>query len=254
MRRLLPPTAALLGLIAIWELVSSGKPNSDILPAPSRVISSGWADRSDLWANTLPTLGATLLGFALAMVLAFSLSILIDRWAFARGTVMPLMVISQTLPIVVLAPLMVLWFGFGLLSKLILVVLVTFFPLVVSLVEGYATSDPDAGALFRSTGAGWWRTFRGLRLPSALPSFFTGLRIAVTYAVVATVFAEYAGSEHGLGIYMQVAKNSFRTDLVLAAVVVTSALTLLLFLLTHLAEWAAMPWRRAENRQWDGPR
>ena len=136
MRRLIPPTAALLGFAAVWQLAANAKTNSQVLPAPSRVISAGWADRSDLLANTLPTLGATLLGFALAMILAFSLSILIDRWAFARGTVMPLMVISQTLPIVVLAPLMVLWFGFGLLPKLILVVLVTFFPLVVSLVEG----------------------------------------------------------------------------------------------------------------------
>jgi ABC-type nitrate/sulfonate/bicarbonate transport system permease component len=128
--------------------------------------------------------------------------------------------------------------------KVVLIVLVTFFPLTVALVEGYASSAADAEALFRTLGANWRQTFLKLRLPSALPFFFTGLRIAITYAVVGAVFAEYAGSEHGLGIYMQNAKNAFRTDLVIAAVFVVSGLTLFLFGLTYLLERVAMPWRR----------
>ena len=208
------------------------------------MIEQGWIDRSDLWANTLPTLWATAIGFACSLLLAFALSILIDRFRPARKSLMPVLVTSQTLPLIVLAPLVVVWFGFGLAPKVVLIVLVTFFPLTVALVEGYASSAADAEALFRTLGANWRQTFLKLRLPSALPFFFTGLRIAITYAVVGAVFAEYAGSEHGLGIYMQNAKNAFRTDLVIAAVFVVSGLTLFLFGLTYLLERVAMPWRR----------
>jgi ABC-type nitrate/sulfonate/bicarbonate transport system permease component len=143
--------------------------------------------------------------------------------------------------------LVVVWFGFGLMPKVILIVLVTFFPLTVALVEGYAATNATSEALFRSFGAGWWQTFRRLRLPTALPFFFAGLRIAITYAVVGAVFAEYAGSEQGLGIYMQNAKNSFRTDLVLAAVMVIATITLTLFAVTYLLERWAMPWARGRK-------
>jgi ABC-type nitrate/sulfonate/bicarbonate transport system permease component len=154
------------------------------------------------------------------------------------------LVVSQTLPLIAIAPLMILWFGFELLPKVLIVVLVTFFPITVSLVEGYASADRNAEALLRSMGAGRLQIFRLLRLPSAMPYFFSGLRIAITYAVVAAIFAEYAGAAEGLGIYMQLAKNSFRTDLVLAAVGVSALLTLLLFALTYLVERLTIPWWR----------
>ncbi|MEI6448174.1 MAG: ABC transporter permease [Actinomycetes bacterium] len=235
----------LIGLLLLWQGIAvSVGPGADILPSPLRVIEQGWGDRSDLWANTLPTIGATAVGFACSLALAFLLSIVIDRFHPARRSLMPVLVTSQTLPLIVLAPLVVVWFGFGLMPKVILIVLVTFFPLTLALVEGYAATNATSEALFRSFGAGWWQTFRRLRLPTALPFFFAGLRIAITYAVVGAVFAEYAGSEQGLGIYMQNAKNSFRTDLVLAAVMVIATITLTLFALTYLLERWAMPWAR----------
>lgn len=242
------PVVALLiiaALLGLWQLYATTVgPGVDVLPAPTRVAEQGWADRSDLWANTLPTLSATAVGFACSLMLALVLSIAIDRFRPVRKSLMPLLVTSQTLPLIVLAPLAVVWFGFGLMPKVILIVLVTFFPLTVALIEGYSSTSDDSEALFRSFGAGWWQTFRRLRLPSAMPFFFTGLRISITYAVVGAVFAEYAGSESGLGIYMQNAKNSFRTDLVLAAVMVTAVLTLTLFALTYAIERVAMPWAR----------
>jgi ABC-type nitrate/sulfonate/bicarbonate transport system permease component len=161
---------------------------------------------------------------------------------------MPVLIGSQTLPIIVLAPLVVIWFGFGLLPKVLLVALVTFFPLVVGLLEGYATTERDATTLMATMGASWWTEFRLLRFPSALPSFFTGLRISLTYAVVAAIFAEYAGAEKGLGIYMQVAKASFRTDLVLAAVLLTAVLTLVLYGLTFVLQRLVMPWWFEERK------
>jgi ABC-type nitrate/sulfonate/bicarbonate transport system permease component len=212
------------------------------------VLQVTWDNRGDLWANTLPTLRATLLGFALSLAVAFVLAVLIDASAVLRRALMPVLVATQVLPIVAIAPLMVIWFGFGLTPKVLLVALVTFFPLTVALAEGFAASEPEAEALLRSMGAGRARVFRSVRFPTALPFFFAGLRIAITYAVVAAIFAEYAGASEGLGIYMQNAKNSFRTDLVLATVLVSALLTLCLFSLTYVLERIAIPWYRLSRQ------
>ena len=241
----LPGLAALVVLLAVWQAYSglSGV-GDDVLPSPGRVASAGWDDRSSLLANLWPTVREVVLGFGVSLTAAFVLSVLLDRSRTARRALTPVLVGSQTLPIIVLAPLVVIWFGFGLLPKVLLVALVTFFPLVLSLVDGYAATPREAMTLMRTMGAGWWTTFRVARFPSALPGFFTGLRISITYAVVAAIFAEYAGAELGLGVYMQSARNSFRTDLVLAAVVLSAALTLLLYALTFAIERAVIPWNR----------
>jgi ABC-type nitrate/sulfonate/bicarbonate transport system permease component len=251
--RPLPSLAIALVLLGAWQLYAdAGHVGDDVLPSPTRVISQGWQNRGDLWDNTLPTLRATLLGFACSLVVGFLLSVVVDASQHVRRALLPLLVASQTLPLIAIAPLVVIWFGFGLAPKVLLVAFVTFFPITVAFVEGYAASDRDAETLLRTMGAGRRRIFLILRLPTALPFFFAGLRIAITYAVVAAIFAEYAGAENGLGIYMQNAKNSFRTDLVLAAVAVSAALTLALFALTYLVERWALPWvrlqRRAEDR------
>ena len=222
---MLPPLAIVALLVAVWQLYAnlSGIGN-DVLPPPSRVLSVTWENRGDLWANTLPTLRATLLGLrALARGRASRSRCSSTPRRHLRRALMPVLVATQTLPIVAIAPLMVLWFGFGLTPKVLLVALVTFFPITVAFAEGFAASEPEAEALLRSMGASRARVFRSVRFPTSLPFFFAGLRIAITYAVVAAIFAEYAGASEGLGIYMQNAKNSFRTDLVLAAVLVSAA-------------------------------
>ena len=150
---------------------------------------------------------------------------------------MPLLVASQTVPLVALAPLMILWFGFGLLPKVLLVILVTFFPILVSLLSGYGQVPQAYLDLLTSMRAGRLAIFRRRRrCPAARASFFAGLRISATYAIVATIFAEYAGARQGLGIYILTAKNSFRADLVLAAVIVSAGLTLLLLGALRLIE------------------
>lgn len=247
--RIAGPLLVLALLVGAWWLyVELSGVGVDTLPSPERVVSAGWDDRHALWDNAWPTLWATLLGFSLSLVLGFALSAALDFSGLVRGAVLPVLVASQTLPLVALAPLVILWFGFGLLPKVLLVAFVTFFPITVGLVEGYAATDRDREALLRSMGASRARIFRSLRLPTALPFFFAGLRIAITYAVVGAIFAEYAGSEKGLGIYMQAAKNSFRTDLVLAAVLVSAVLTLVLFALTFLIERLTIPWAALERR------
>jgi ABC-type nitrate/sulfonate/bicarbonate transport system permease component len=245
----LPPLAIVAVLVAIWQLYANlSGIGDDVLPPPSRVLSVSWENRGDLWSNTLPTLRATLLGFALSLVVGFVLAVVIDSWKAARRALMPVLITTQTLPIVAIAPLMILWFGFGLTPKVLLVALVTFFPLTIAFAEGFAASDPEAEALLRSMGASRARIFRSVRFPTSMPFFFAGLRIAITYAVVAAIFAEYAGASEGLGIYMQNAKNSFRTDLVLAAVLVSALLTLALFALTYALERVAIPWYRLSRQ------
>jgi ABC-type nitrate/sulfonate/bicarbonate transport system permease component len=247
--RIIPPLLLLLVAAAVWEVYArSGALGQDVLPPLSRVATAGWDDRASLWENTLPTLREVLIGFAVSLVFAFVVSVAIDASGIARRSLMPVLIGSQTIPLIVLAPLVVIWFGFGLTPKILLVALVTFFPIVVGLVEGYASSDRDAITLLRTMGASWPTTFRLVRLPAALPGFFTGLRIAITYAVVAAIFAEYAGAEYGLGVYMQGAKASFRTDLVLAAVVVSALLTLVLFAATYVVQALVIPWYAESKR------
>ncbi|MDN5894121.1 MAG: ABC transporter permease [Nocardioides sp.] len=245
-RTVLPPLAALLVLLIGWQLyvmLSAVEPR--ILPSPLRVVEQGWRQREIIADHALATLTVTLIGFGISLVVAWVLAIWIDFVPGLRTAVLPLLVASQTLPIIAIAPLMILWFGFGLLPKVLVIVLVTFFPIALGLIEGFSAAGPRAGALLRAMGASRWQQFRYVRLPAALPRFFTALRIGITYAVVGAIFAEYVGAVEGLGIYMSLQKNSFRTDLVLAAVAVTAALSVSLFLVTYLVERLVVPWNRA---------
>ncbi len=197
--------------------------------------------------NAVLTIQATLFGFACSLSAAFVFSVLVDFSRPLRRAFIPVFIISQTLPLVAIGPLVVLWFGFGLTPKILLVAFVTFFPMLVALVQGYEATEDDIELLLRSMGAPRWRVFLLARLPSALPYFFAGLRISITYPVVGAIFAEYAGAAKGLGIYILQAKNNFRPDLVLAAVGVSAGLTLILFGTTILVQRFAMPWERTDT-------
>lgn len=244
----LPPVAAALALLALWQFVSvAGLVPADMLPAPTRVGGSGWEQRQALWHHTLPTVVATLIGFALSTSVAFVTATLLDFSALLRRAVVPLLIVSQTLPLIALAPLVVLWFGFGLLPKILLVAFVTFFPMVVGLSRGFHTADPEAEHLVRSMGGNKVVVFRTIRLPAATESFFSALRISITYAVVGAIFAEYSGAVAGLGVYMQSSKNVFRTDLVLAAVIMSTVVTLALYGAVVVIERVSVPWLKYER-------
>jgi ABC-type nitrate/sulfonate/bicarbonate transport system permease component len=220
-----------------------------VLPSPSRVVREGWRFRDIIWGHTKVTVKETAVGFSLSVLIATAFAVAMDFSQAVRRSLYPLLVGSQTLPIVVLAPLMITWFGFGLKPKIILVVLITFFPVTVGWVDGFRSTEGDAMNLLRSMGANSWKVFRYVRFPSALPSFFSGLRIAITYSVVGAIFAEYAGAKDGLGIYMQLQKNAFRTDLVLAAVVVSALISVALFGLVSVIQRLVIPWFAASRRQ-----
>jgi len=240
----IPAVLSVASAFVIWEIyvhVSGISPL--MLPAPSRVLQQIALNRALLWDNTLPTITATLVGFSLSLAVAFVLSVMLDFMPRVRRALFPIFVVSQTLPLVAIAPLVVLWFGFGLTPKILLVALVTFFPMLVALVDGYESTDPEIEDLLRSMGASRRVVFRTARLPSAMTYFFAGLRISITYAVVAAIFAEYVGARAGLGIVILNAKNSFRPDLVLAAVVISSVLTLVLFAITATVQRMVLRWR-----------
>ncbi|QQA44264.1 ABC transporter permease [Pelagovum pacificum] len=242
------PTALLaLALLLGWEgycRLAGVEPM--ILPSPSGIAHVLWLERAAIAPHVLATLGVATLGFTLSVGFAFATSVVLHFVPWVRRGLMPLFVASQTIPIVALAPLMILWFGFGLLPKVLLVILVTFFPMLVSLLSGYAAVPQAYLDLLRSMDAGRVAIFRRATLPAARGAFLAGLRISATYAIVATIFAEYAGARRGLGIYILAAKNNFRADLVLAAVVVSAALTLLLLGLLQLAD-------RVTGRRFRGP-
>lgn len=229
LRRILPAVFIALAVLALWELYCAWADISPlILPAPSDVMRALAADRGAISQHAASTLSVAVLGFSTSVAFAFLVSGALHFVPPLERGLMPLFVVSQTVPLIALAPLMILWFGFGLLPKMLLVVLVTFFPMLVSLLSGYARASGDHLDLLTSMGAGKATLFWRVRLPTARPAFFAGLRISATYAIVATIFAEYAGARHGIGIFILSAKNNFRADLVLAAVVVSATLTLLL--------------------------
>lgn len=248
-----PPLLISVALFAAWELVVRGlELRPQVLPSPSRIVTQGIEQADVIWGHTASTLQVTFVGFGTALVVAWIIAVLIDFSPWLRRGIMPLLVASQTIPIIAIAPLMIIWFGFGLLPKVIVVALVTFFPVTVGLIEGFAKTDREAGALLRSMGANRWKEFRYVRLPSALPNFFTALRISIVYAVTGAIFSEYVGAQSGLGIYMSIQKNAFRTDLVLAAVAVTALVSISLYLSTFLIERLVIPWASKERRARNG--
>jgi ABC-type nitrate/sulfonate/bicarbonate transport system permease component len=248
-RRLAPPLALMAAILVAWEAYCRASGVSPIvLPAPSRILEQLWTFRSEAWRHAVPTLIETAVGLAVSIAVSIAAAVAMDRSTLVRGAVQPLLVASQTVPIVAIAPLLVLWFGFDLAPKVFIVVLVTFFPVTVALVDGFAAASAEATDLLRSLGATRSQIFWKVRWPSALPSLFTGLRIAVTYAVIGAVFGEYVGAYEGLGIWMQLSQNAFRVDLVFAAILVTAVLSLVLFELVVIAERVTIPWYAASRR------
>lgn len=244
-----PVVLAVALVLIAWEIyvqISDTRPT--VLPPPSRVFSKGWEFRDLIWSNTKPTLLETAIGFSISVAFATVLATLMDFSSVMRRSIYPVIVASQTIPLIVLAPLMIIWFGFGILPKIILVALITFFPITIGWLGGFNSSDREESNLLKAMGANRWQIFLKVRVPSALPLFFVGFRISITFAVIGAVFAEYAGAREGLGIFMLQQTSAFRTDLVIAAVFVVMSVSILLFLSTYIVERLAIPWYFATRR------
>jgi ABC-type nitrate/sulfonate/bicarbonate transport system permease component len=239
-----------LGVLVGWQLYCSlADVDPTILPTPTRIADQLYQARDIAWLHTRKTLQETAIGFGASVVVAIALAVAMDQLAWLRRALYPMLVASQTIPVIAIAPLMIIWFGFGLFPKVLLIILVTFFPIVVALLDGFASTEREAMDLLRTMGASRWQTFRLIRFPGALPHLFTGLRISVTYAVIAAIFAEYVGAYDGLGIWMSQSKNAFRTDLVFGAIAICALISIALFLLVALAARLVMPWYYAARKR-----
>jgi len=247
-----PAATLIIVMLALWELLARTL-NIDawLLPAPSDVWRAGVGSVAMLWPHIARTLGETLLGFTAALITGLGLGIASDFSGLLRRAVYPLLVASQTVPTIAIAPLLVIWFGYGLLPKVIVVSLVCFFPIVVNTADGLRSTSPDLMALLRTMGASRRDLFLKVRLPSAMPMIFTGIKIGITYAVVGAIMGEWVGASKGLGIFMLRATNSFRTDWVFVSIFVSAVLSLGLFGLVNLTEHLLQPWRFGPQEHWE---
>ena len=248
MRRWLLVALLLAAFVAAWQWVASlGSVDDLTLASPPEVWQALRADRDLLLDNASVTLTEVLLGLAISVVagVAFALAMHLSRTL--REAAYPLLVASQAIPIVVLAPIFVLAFDYGIGPKLAIVALICFFPITVNVLDGLRSVEPEHLKLMRSFGASRLRTLRSVELPAALPSFFSGLRVAATVSVIGAVFGEWAGAEEGLGRLVLLGNNQLQTPRVYAGVVLLTLMAVALFALAPLAERLLCPWNRTER-------
>jgi ABC-type nitrate/sulfonate/bicarbonate transport system permease component len=259
--RWLPPLLVLAALIGLWQIAADRGWLADVLdldpllvPSPSEIATALWENRQLLLDNAWVTLKEALGGFAIALALGTATAVLLHLSPFVRRALYPLVLVSQTLPIIVVAPIFAVWFGFGIWPKVALVALWCYFPIAIAAVGGLRSAPPEQGRLMRSLGAGRLRALWSFELPAALPALMAGARIAIVIAVVGAVFGEWAGAQDGLGVLMLRDNASIQVPRLFASVVVLSAMALLLFALVALVErrfvwWSSAPapprWRRA---------
>lgn len=250
MRRWLLPLGLIALLLGIWQIACSTGVIADALsledflvPSPTEIAGSLWENRGLLAENAWVTLKEMLLGILAALVVGIGFAVLMNRWRMLRDAAYPLIVASQTIPVVVIAPILVVWFGYGLTPKVVIIALICFFPITVNTLDGLRSVDPEAVKMMRSLGASRWQQFWRVEAPAALPSLFTGVKIAVVFAPIGAVFAEWSGSSSGLGHLIQSDTAYYLVDRQFATVAVLSAMALILIGLTALAERRVVSWR-----------
>lgn len=245
------PALVLLGLALLWEAwtrLFAIEPY--LLPAPSRILGAFVADPRLYAAKTWETAQETVIGFAAAVLVGLAVAFAVDASAPLRRAIYPLLIASQTIPLIAVAPIIIIWLGYDLTPKVVIVVLYCFFPIVVATVDGLRAADPEMLNMLRAMGASRAQLLRVARLPAALPSVFAGVKIAATYAVTGAVVGEWLGGDRGLGISMIRAQKSFALDRVFAAVFVVMVLTLVLFLAIDLVARRAMPWYVSSRKEY----
>ena len=223
------PSLAFIAFILLWELVvKTNNIKEYILPSPSAVLNEFINSRELLMYHSVTTVTETFMGFIYGIILAVLLSVVMSNVRLIRNIFYPFMFLSQTLPIVVIAPLITIWFGIGIVSKFIICILVVFFPVANNLTEGLDSYDRDLEELLKCMNAGKLQIFMKLKLPSALVHFFSGLKIAAAYAVMGAIMSEWTGAERGLGIFLTRSMKSFRTAAMFADIALISAFSELL--------------------------
>ncbi len=239
------PLLFLVLLIITWEVVvQKGIIEKYLLPAPTEILRTLFEILPDLKIHIYTTVQEATVGFTISILFALLLAILMDNVSIVKIALYPILVISQTIPIIALAPLFVMWFGFGKLPKIIVVVLVCFFPIIVSLLDGLESVDQDMLNLLISMGANKFQIFQIVKFPASIVSFFSGLRISAAYSIMGAVIGEWLGGKNGLGVYMLRVKHSYAYDKVFAVILVIVLLSMSVFKLISILQYLVMPWRR----------
>jgi len=248
-RRALPGALLALSVLLGWELVVRlfGIP-AFLLPGPAAIAGAFWESSGLLLEHALPTAGEALIGVFCATVAGVISGLLINRSPLVERSLYPWLVVSQTLPVIAVAPILVAWFGYGPAPKVMVVILFCFFPITVATVDGLRAIDPDLIRLMRSFGASRWRIFSMVEVPGVLPFLFGGVRLAVTYCVIGAVIGEWVGSSEGLGFLMIQDKAQFEIPRLFAEIALLSVMGVSLFLLVALAQRLLAPWTLARAR------
>lgn len=235
--------SAILLILGVWQFVTAvGVIDQFMLPSPMQVIGAFIKEFPILMEHSVITLTEAFIGLAVGIMLGFVMAVCMDRFSVLYKAFYPLIVLTQTIPTVAIAPLMVLWFGYEMTPKIILIVITTFFPITVGLLSGFQSADQDAIYLLQAMGGTKLDIFRYIKLPGALPQFFSGLRISASYAVVGAVISEWLGGFGGLGVYMTRVKQAFSFDKMFAVIFLISIISLLLMKGVDIIQKKCMPW------------
>ena len=246
----LPAAAALCLLILLWQfLYQSGAVPAYMLPSPIQVVKALFTDLPTILRHAVVTLQEAFYGLCIGVVLAFVMATLMDHFRILNKALYPIMIITQTIPTIAIAPLPVLWMGFYMAPKITLVVITTFFPITVGLLDGYKSVDKDSIDLMRAMGASKVQIFFHVKLPAALPQFFSGLKISASYAVVGAVISEWLGGFEGLGVYMTRVSKAYAFDKMFAVIIFIVIISLLLMFTVNLIKTISLPWLRVEKKE-----
>lgn len=243
------PFIVIIALLAAWELiVRIGRIPLYVLPAPSKMLAALIGDFPALLGHAGVTVMEALIGMGISFVIAVAIGIVLDALPTVKKCVYPILVVTQTVPVIVLAPIFIIYLGFGYTPKILTVVLMCFFPIVVSFSDGLGQVDAGYGNLVRTYGGSAWQLYRIVKLPSAMISLLSGLKVAATYSISGAVVGEWIASKSGLGYYLIRAKNNYVMDKVFACVLMIVLLSLLMNGLIKLFEYAALPMNRKKRK------
>lgn len=242
------PAISLIVICLLWLTVSEGEiiPNY-MLPSPVEVVKAFISEFPFLMEHSAVTLQEAIYGLLIGTGLGFMFAVLMDRFGFLYKALYPILVVSQTIPTIAIAPVLVLWMGFSMAPKITLVVITTFFPITVSLLDGFKSVSQEEINLLKSMGAGSYKIFHHIKFPAALEQFFSGLKVSASYAVVGAVISEWLGGFEGLGVYMTRVKKAYAFDKMFAVIILISAVSLLLMGVVALLRWLSMPHKRKGN-------
>lgn len=239
------PSIIIAVLLIIWQTLSMiNIIPKFMLPSPIEVVRAFISDFPLLMEHTEITLIEAFLGLGLGIILGFAVAVIMDRFEYAYKMIYPVLVITQTIPTVAIAPLLVLWMGYGILPKIMLILLTSFFPITVGLLDGFRSVDKDMLNLLKTMGATSFQNFIHLKLPSSLGYFFAGLRISVSYSIIGAVVAEWLGGYDGLGVYMTRVRKSYSFDKMFAVIFLISGISLLLMYFVKKIQRWCMTWER----------